>query len=94
MGQPPDEGHDLNHPPPGCKAAVCPTCGGDGLVQVPRKAVGPIPGTDLDGDEVGTILGWSMCRVCKGRGWIWVDIAAPGVQQYKPDNTMDGDESK
>lgn len=40
-------------------------------------ALGPIPGTDLGPDEVGTLLGWATCRVCKGRGWVWMSIVPP-----------------
>jgi hypothetical protein len=55
---------------------VC--CGGQKLVQIPRMALGPIPGTDLGPDEVGTMLGWATCRVCQGRGWTWGRTATPG----------------
>jgi hypothetical protein len=72
-----DDGHDLDKPPPGCRAGTCITCGGEKLVQVLRMAVGPIRGTELAADEVGTVLGWSTCRVCRGRGWVWMR-AAPG----------------
>jgi hypothetical protein len=35
-------------------------------------ALGPIRGTDLRDHEVQTLVGMSLCRVCVGRGWLWV----------------------
>jgi hypothetical protein len=71
-----DSGHDLNRPPPGCRPGTCVGCGGERLVQVPRMAVGPIRGTDLAADEIGTVLGLATCRICDGRGWVWISGAA------------------
>ena len=71
----PDPEHDPDNPPPGCTQGVCVACAGTGEVQMPRTALGPIPGTDLAPDQLGTLLGWGKCRVCRGRGWVW--ISAP-----------------
>src|SRR5690349_17079444 len=67
-----DDGHDPSHPPPGCEPGVCVACGGAGQGQALRKAVGPIPGTDLVAGEVGSLLAWTTCRTCLGRGWTWI----------------------